>query len=192
MIGEKTCMQGPMDTTHDDAFVLLFRGKPGVGKTLFSDALSRYMGWPVLRKDDIYDALSVEIQSHARKSQLSYRVIQAQILTQLGNGRGVIVDSSLHDPTHLQTFLGWCQRHQVPVKTLLITCSDHVLWAERFNQRGANPKPNQLITHFSQLKRHYGDLDTEPLEGEWVIDSAEAFEVNLAKMKAWLRTFIVA
>lgn len=168
--------------------ILFFRGKPGVGKTAFSNALGRDLGLAVLRKDDVYDALSTQIESHELKSQLSYDVLQQQILTQVSNGNGVIVDSSLHHTDHIQTFLAWAQSHRVPLITILIICSNEALWAERFNQRALNPTPNQLITHFGDLKQFYGDLNTVPLDGELVIDSAEDFEKNIGKIKAWIQT----
>ena len=44
--------------------VILFRGKAGVGKTTLSNESSKRLNIPVLRKDDIYDAVASYIEEH--------------------------------------------------------------------------------------------------------------------------------
>lgn len=55
--------------------IYIFRGKSATGKTTISNYLSRKLGIPVLRKDDIYDAASVCCLSHETLNDISYKVL---------------------------------------------------------------------------------------------------------------------
>jgi|GEM_PF-5498263 len=50
-------------------------------------------------------------------------------------------------------------------------CSDEFLWAERFNVRANNPKPNQLLTNFEKMKEYYRTMQLKPEENKLLIDT---------------------
>jgi hypothetical protein len=76
----------------------------------------------------------------------------------------------------MERFKTWLEERGFKLKSILLVCLDEAIWAERFNKRQSNPLPNQLITDFQELKRHYGDLNLEPLSGELVVDTAASLD----------------
>ena len=151
--------------------IILFRGKPGVGKTTLSNAVSKRLGIAVIRKDDIYDALAEFVGEHSVRNDICQQTMFRILSTNIQNGVDTIVDHSLHYPNPIRDFQDWVHKQEADLVSILLTCSDEEVWKQRFNQRKFNPKPNNLITDFDELKAHYGSLYTEPIEGELVVDS---------------------
>ena len=159
--------------------LILFRGKPGVGKTTISNRVATELNMSVLRKDDIYDAVSVHIEEHAIRNQICEATIRNIIKSNLENHTSLILDGSYHYAAHIAQFRNWLLLHNLELVSILVICSDEAIWKKRFNKRQLNPKPNNIITDFEKLKKHYKSLETKLLEGELIIYSANYLEENI-------------
>ncbi len=151
--------------------VILFRGRPGVGKTTITNAFSEKIKSVVLRKDDIYDVTSKYIDDNTSRNKLSYSVLYKVLESNKNSQTSIILDYPFQINENVIELQKWCKENSIKLLLVLVTCSDKELWKQRFNKRAENPTPNQLITDLDELEKHYGTLDIEPLEGELVIDT---------------------
>lgn len=158
------------------AKAIVFRGKVGVGKTTISNAVSQTLNIPVIRKDDIYDSLAAYVEGHEIRNSACYDILYKIIETNLSNGLDVIVDAGFHRLEDILQLKNWTLEKNVILISLLCICSDESVWAERFNKRGMDPKPNNLITDFNALKLHYGDIKMEALVGEKILDTIDSID----------------
>ena len=169
--------------------IILFRGKPGVGKTTLSTAVATQLGIGLLHKDDIYDSLYDSVPDHQSRNAICETIIKKLLHKHILLGADIILDHSLHYPDHIHGFQTWVKNQGGHLVSMLVICSDENIWKARFEQRKLNPAPNQQITDFEALRRHYGSLHTEPLEEELVLDSIEALPILTDKAIKWIQTF---
>ncbi|MFA6301319.1 MAG: AAA family ATPase [Candidatus Paceibacterota bacterium] len=166
--------------------IILFRGRPGVGKTTISNILSKKTGIPVLRKDDIYDVVSEFIESHQVRNKISYGSLYAILESNIKTNCSFIIDFPFHSIEHFSIIKKWCGEKEVELNSILVICSDERIWAERFNERTKNPKPNQLITNFEKMKENYKDMEVIPEKGELVVDTVKTPEVLLIEINTFI------
>lgn len=166
--------------------IILFRGRPGVGKTAVSDALSAHHNIPIIRKDDFYDVIAVFNPDHGQRNRMSYDILYRILDTNLRIQTRFILDFPFNRKEDMGRFKTWLEERGFKLKSILLVCSDEAIWAERFNKRQSNPMPNQLITDFQELKRHYGDLSIEPMSGELVVDTVASLDSILLRITAYL------
>ena len=83
--------------------VIIFRGKAATGKTFVTNYLSKKLNIAVIRKDDIYDSLSMYNLEHSINNSATYDIIAKIIQTNIDIGSDVIVDISLaHNPYYVK------------------------------------------------------------------------------------------
>lgn len=103
--------------------VILFRGRPGVGKTTLSDRLSARLNLPILRKDDLYDEIARFNEVHEQRNQISYGILFKMLETNsVMNGR-FIVDFPFNREEELRKFALWLAEHHYGLKSILCVCS---------------------------------------------------------------------
>lgn len=166
------------------SLIILIRGRAGVGKTTLSNELGKELKLPIIRKDDIYDSIFNYIQDHHTRNQFCYELIYQMIKTTLDCKADILVDAPFSEISELQE---WVTKHGGVLKPILCICSDEELWAHRFNQREINPKPNQMITNFEEMKKHYGDSRIIGVEGELILDSVHDLKVLIEQSKQYLQ-----
>lgn len=168
------------------AEVILLRGRPGVGKTTVSNSLQARLHVPIIRKDDIYDAVAGYNDSHELRNRMSYDILYNMLETnRLLHGR-VILDFPFNRAEDMRRFDERVREQGLSLRPILCVCSDERIWAERFEARKLAPRPNQLITDFEELKRHYGDLSIDPIEGELIVDTVENIGAILERILDYL------
>ncbi len=166
--------------------IIVFRGKAGAGKTTLSDEISSLMNISVWRKDDVYDALVEELADHQKRNIICEKVLQNIILTTLNNNNDLILDHSCHHPGHYSRLKQWVNQCQGKWISMVVTCSDRSLWAERIAARSIHPKPNQWITDFEQLEAYYGNMEVETFPEELVIDTSLELKNNVSRVLNFL------
>ncbi len=166
--------------------IILFRGRPGTGKTTLTHALGGRTHFPILRKDDIHDPVSMFIPEHVNRSKASYAVLYRILESNIHTDVTFILDFSFQTKGDFSVINDWCKERGVTLKSVLVTCTDEELWAERFNKRADNPAPNQTITNFEGLKKHYGTLQLALEEGELLIDTVRPIEGLLEEVAEFL------
>ncbi|WP_442600729.1 AAA family ATPase [Paenibacillus sp. KN14-4R] len=163
--------------------IILFRGRAGVGKTTLSNELGKRLEIAIIRKDDIYDSIFDFIQDHDARNKFSYQLIYKIMQTNLKCNADLIIDAPFPEILELQK---WINNNNGVLKPILCICSDEALWAYRFNQRKLDPKPNNIITNFEEMKKHYGDLRLNPNDGELVLDSVKGIELLMTQAQEYL------
>lgn len=166
--------------------LILFRGRPGAGKTTISNLLSKEEDLPILRKDDIYDVAFEFIEDHTTKNKISYGSLYAILETNKASGCTFILDYPFQTTDDLSIIKQWCTTNDVELKSILVTCSNEALWAERFNVRASNPKPNQLLTNFEKMKEYYGAMQLTPELNELFIDTVNNQNTILEQIKTFI------
>lgn len=167
--------------------IILFRGRPGSGKTTLSHAFAEKTHLPILRKDDFYDPISNYIEGHQKRNTLSHEILYTILESNVHTDTTFILDFAFQTPTDYSLIKNWCLKREVEFKSILVTCSDEKVWAERFNKRSENPLPNQLITNFDELKKHYGTMEVELEENELMVDTVDSIEVLIQKVEKFIQ-----
>jgi hypothetical protein len=162
--------------------IILFRGRPGTGKTTLSTAFGYRENLPVLRKDDFYDAVSEFIAEHDARNRMSYRALYNVLASNSKTDSTFILDYPFQHAGDLGIVRKWSAEHGVMLKSILVTCSDEKLWARRLEARAKNPTPNQIITDFHSLRKLYGAMQITPEEDELSVDTVESIENILPKV----------
>lgn len=172
----------PRTMEKEQTTIILFRGRPGVGKSTISNAFAKGRKLPILRKDDIYDSAASYIEDHMIRNRISYDSLFKILESNISSETSLILDYPFQRDEEIINFQRWCKECNVHLVSVLVICSDREVWKERFNKRSENPAPNQLVTDLDQLERHYGNLDLKPLEGEIVVDTVESIETVLKQL----------
>lgn len=156
--------------------IILFRGRPGTGKTTLSDAFSLRTGFPVLRKDDIYDVVADFVHEHDMRNKISYGALWRILDTNAKSDAVFILDYPFQHSEDIEYIKTWCADRSVTLKSVLVTCSDEGLWSRRLDERTKKPAPNQLITDLASFKKLYGSLELSPYAGELLVDTVQLIE----------------
>ncbi len=151
-----------------------FRGKAATGKTLISNALSKQLNISVLRKDDIFDSISLHISDNILNNNITYDLLAKQIQTNIDNGTDIIVDVGLANINSLSVFLNKIDFKSANVCKYYCECLDNKIWISRLQERLLNPLPNQFFTSVEELTEHYNNEYVKALSDETIIDSTQA------------------
>lgn len=156
--------------------IILFRGRPGSGKTTLTHAYATKTNLPIIRKDDLYDPIARFVPEQLNRNIISHDILYRILESNAHTDATFILDFGFQTPGDFAIIKRWCSNHNVKMKSIVVTCSDEKIWAERFNKRAENPAPNQLITNFEKLKEYYGDLKIAIEEGELLVDTVNAVD----------------
>jgi len=167
--------------------IIIFRGKAATGKTFVTNYLSKKLNIAVIRKDDIYDSLSMYNLEHSINNAATYDIIAKIIQTNIDIGADLIVDISLAHNPYFQQFLSKIHFNNSQLYSFLCICSDKEKWSKRIEKRLSNPLPNQLFKSAKEAEEYYNKLNIEPLENEVVIDSIDDISVILERIYAVLK-----
>ena len=169
--------------------VYIFRGKAATGKSTLSDMLAKKISIPVIRKDDIVDALKMTVDTDKElvNNRVCYNILCKMIQTNLDLNTNFIMDIALGDRNNAKLFFDRLNFKDNKVLSFFTICSDESKWRKRHEERIKNPQPNQVFTSFEHVVKHYENADFNPFEHEHIIDTAgtlqksfEAIEVIIA------------
>lgn len=156
--------------------IYFFRGKAATGKTTITSILSSKINVPILRKDDIFDVLSLCIKDNSQNNSISYSILSKLIQTNINNKADIIVDIGLSNTNEWRTFQSKLDYKDCKTFTFLCDCSDLVVWKMRFTERLKNPAPNQFFKTIDELIEYYEKSEIELLDNEYYIDSSNSIE----------------
>lgn len=162
--------------------IYIFRGKSATGKTTLTNILSQKLNVPILRKDDIFDALSQYQSDISILNSASYDILAKQIQTCIDNQSDVIVDVALQHTPSLKTFLRKIDFKSSTVHRFFCDCSNDDVWLERWRERLENPLPNQYFKSIDEIIEHYNKCDIKPSDDEIILDSILGVEKLINKV----------
>lgn len=84
------------------ASLIVFRGKAATGKSAVSSIISRETGICVLRKDDIFDPLSLYLNDNPKNNAACYDILAKMAQANLDNGLDIILDIALPHTSHFE------------------------------------------------------------------------------------------
>jgi len=167
--------------------IVLFRGRPAVGKSTLANALAAQTMLSLLSKDALYDPLALFIEKHQDRNKAVHNVLYSILEQNKDREITFILDFPFQYDEDFLIISNWCNTRKVELKSVLITCSDERLWKKRLEARSENPTPNQLITDFSLLTQYYkGNMQLRPVNGELCIDTVEPVNSLLPKIVSYL------
>lgn len=163
--------------------IYIFRGKAATGKTTLSEMLAKELAIPVIRKDDVVDALKM---THTDKNfvnnEVCYNILYKIIQTNLDLGVDFIVDTIPAATNGAKFFLDRLDFKDNKAYKFLIDCSDENEWRRRHEERLENPLPHQTFKSFEHVVEHYKNLDFNPFEHEHIIDTAGTLEKSFEEI----------
>ena len=151
--------------------IFIFRGKAATGKTYITNFLSNKLNIAVIRKDDIYDKLSMYGLSHGEINSASYDILAKIIQTNIDTNCSLIIDIGLYHKSYIEQFLSKINFQNSQTYRFLCICSNNVEWSKRIEDRLENPLPNQLFKSSKEAEEHYKKYDIGLAQGEMLLDS---------------------
>jgi hypothetical protein len=159
--------------------IILFRGLPGVGKSFIANETAKILKIAIVKKDDIYDCIHLEISKMANRNEICYNIIYKIIETNLLSNTDLIIDCPFKDHEELKKLSLFINERNGQLKSILCNCSDPDVWEERFNKSKIKPEPNNSITDFNELKNTYVNLALEKYDDELVVDTKLGLDENI-------------
>ncbi len=158
--------------------IYIFRGKAATGKTTLSDMLAKKTSIPVIRKDDIVDALksSQNIDKGSINNEVCYNVLYSLIQTNLNLGTDLIIDIALGDRNNATWFFNRLDFKNNSIVKFFTDCTVEEEWKRRHMERLKKPLLHQSFKSYEHLIEHYSKADINPFDDEYVIDSANPLE----------------
>lgn len=162
--------------------IFLFRGKAATGKTTITDLLSKALNVAVLRKDDIYDKLSIFNLEYSENNKASYDILANILQTNIDTNCNLIIDISLAHNPYLKQFLSKIDLKGSEIYQFLCICSNHEEWKKRIEKRLNNPAPNQFFKSVEEAEEHYRKLNIVQFENEIILDSSDDISIIMKKI----------
>ena len=158
--------------------VYIFRGKAAIGKSTLANTLAKEIDVPVIRKDDIVDALKTMegIDKSLVNNTIYYNILHKIIQTNLDLGTSMIIDIALGDKVAAEAFFNRVDFGSNKAVWFFVICSDDAEWERRHLERLANPLPNQSFTSFEHVQAYYENADVNPYVYEYIVDTVDTPE----------------
>lgn len=166
------------------ARLIIFRGKSATGKTILSTKISEKLDIFVIRKDNIFDPVSIYIPDNSLTNEICYNVIVNIVQENLNSNLDVILDVALANTNSFKYFLSKLKLKNHVLKMFLCDCSNEDIWISRWEKRIQNPEPNQLFKNIGEVIKHYKKMNIELFENEIYIDSCNELNRNISLVLA--------
>jgi len=132
--------------------LIVFKGKPGVGKSTIASAFAQKINCPVIHKDDINDIIFAKFGANKESSELSYNIILYFVANLLKTNKfnQIIVDCSLAKKESYQLFQDFTNSQKIILKVIEVYLEDNQKLITRLSQRNNLPdhrikKPEDII-----------------------------------------------
>ncbi len=166
-------------------YLVVFKGLAGTGKSTLSRALGRHLGWLVLDKDDIHDAIEANANN---ASPLAYRILFRMAEAALEQGFSVICDCSLRGLEGLENVKAVAQRTKAEPVIIECMTADERVWRSRFEAR--IDLSSRRLTDWQEyellIAGARADMTYEVDVPHLVVDTSRPLEMTLAQVLHFL------
>jgi len=160
--------------------LIVFRGKPGVGKSTLSDALAKQLGYFVIHKDDINNLIFEAFGANRESSNVVYKLIIYFSKLLLLNGRDVVVDCSLSHKIHYELFKELSSETKSHLNIVEVVLSNKLDLEKRLNSR--TDLPVHRIKTISDIKKQGLNYEKYQTENTFVIENTGDLETVISKL----------
>jgi hypothetical protein len=109
---------------------------------------------------------------HTTASQIAYIAIQSTLSANSNSGINFIVDAPFNGSASAPELLENLNNIGFVARSILVVCTDRNAWERRLQARALQSSPNHLLTSLDEIVSFRGTLESFPLEGEPVLDTA--------------------
>ena len=156
------------------------------GKSTLSRALGKYLGWPVVDKDDFSDVLLSQVE---RYGPLAYSAMFSVSRSLLQQGFSVICDSPLRGQIGYATAKELANEVNAELRVIVCTCSDEALWRERLETRAR--RPAHVLETWADFERYQesarADYDYKVDVPTLEVDMVNSLSAMVEEVVVWLQ-----
>lgn len=167
--------------------LLAMKGFAGSGKSTLARSLGRELGWPLIDKDDIKDALDGRAPD---AGHLAYEALLRVTRRQLLQGLSVICDSPLTFPSLYDHARRMANETGATLTIVECHCPDEAVWRRRIDGRKALGLPAHHQTDWAAFVAYRDALlpqaDYPIADPRLVVDTTRPLPEVVAEVMAWL------
>lgn len=115
--------------------LIIFKGMPGTGKSTLADQLHTVLGWEIVVRDNIKEALLKEGIAPNELGKLSYSRMWDTLTQRLANGYSVIGDTNINQPAAVPKLNEIVRETQARIMVIECVCSDENQHRRRLDLR---------------------------------------------------------
>lgn len=170
--------------------VILLRGLAASGKTTLMNKIGNdfpeYILWS---KDTMFDELLSKGVEWEIANKETYKQLFKLIMKYKHTDNKLIIDAPYYREVEYLSLKDFCQDNNILFKSVLLTCSDKLEWKKRFKQRAIDPKSNQTITDYDEIKKYYGSMNVKLFMNELVFDSCQKTANQYQNLVGYIRSW---
>jgi dephospho-CoA kinase len=142
--------------------IIMFRGKPGVGKSTIARALADRLDATLIAKDDINDIVFEKFGANKSASELSYDLISYFLTILRPAEKTIVVDCSLASLANYQQFAKLTKRIGSELRVVHVTVDDPVEIESRLAKRADLPEHRvKSPKDINKLQLSYDDFSVK-------------------------------
>ena len=170
--------------------IILLRGLAASGKTtLMNKIKSEYPEYSLWSKDTLFDQLLNENVEWDLANKKTYNHLFELIKNNKDTDHKLIIDAPYYRESEYSKLKEFCENQNVLFTSVLVTCSSETEWRNRFKERSKNPKPNQTITDYDEIKNYYGSMYVESVVDEFIFDSCDQSPKQYKNLISYIRSW---
>lgn len=165
--------------------LVIFSGLPGTGKTTLAYQVAARLNLPILRIDDIVDAIPEHMAAHADPFwEDMIAILLSLVEAQLSIGFSLVVDSVFMgaDRRIAEDLAARFRARYRPIYTFV---SDETVWEQRVSQR-AETYPDENMASWVSIQEQRKDFWPWPAGSALFIDGVNGLEDNLDRITAYI------
>ena len=160
--------------------IIVFRGRPGVGKSTIASSLAYSLDAKLIAKDDINDIIFAKFGANKVASELSYDVISYVVELFQSPEKRIVIDCSLASYASYQQFVKLAARLNCELRIVHVTVDDTDEIERRLASR--TDLPDHRIKTPNDIHKLQLSYDDFSIDGEIHLDGAAEVAKNVDKI----------
>ena len=151
--------------------IIMFRGKPGVGKSTAALTLANKLDAKLIAKDDINDIIFAKFGANKLASDLSYDIISYIVNLIYVYGNSIVIDCSLASQSSYQQFTELAATLKDTLYIIRVNLENNNEIEQRLHQR-AN-LPDHRIKTLNDIPKQQLFYEDFTVENEIIVDGSD-------------------